>query len=141
MNQDDAIKIEATVNAPLEKVWDFYSNPEHIVKWNQPSEDWHTTKAENDLRAGGKFLSRMEAKDGSAGFDFAGIYDEVELNNFFRYKMEDSRRVEVKMVEENGQTKVTVIFDPETENDPEYQKAGWQAILDSFKNYVESQPE
>ncbi len=135
----EPITVEATINAPIQKVWEFYNSPEHIMQWNSPSPDWHTTKAENDLQAEGKFLFRMEAKDGSGGFDFGGTYDEVVESNLIKYTMGDNRKVEIRMVEESGQTKVTVTFDPENENTPEFQKAGWQGILDNFKRYVESQ--
>lgn len=131
------ITIETTVNAPLEKVWDFWGKPEHITKWNAASEDWHTPRAENDLRTGGKFSSRMEAKDGSFGFDFEGIYGEVIDHQKIAYAMPDGRQVEILFEEVNGQTKVTEHFDPETENSEEMQRQGWQAILDNFKKYVE----
>src|SRR6266481_2238277 len=89
------ITVAATVNAPIVKVWDSWTNPEHIIKWNNASDDWHTTKAENDLRVGGKFLSRMEAKDGSFGFDFGGVYDEVKTNELIAYTIGDGRKVKV----------------------------------------------
>jgi uncharacterized protein YndB with AHSA1/START domain len=132
------ITIETTINAPVQKVWELYNAPEHVMQWNSPSSDWHTPKAENDLRPGGIFNYRMEAKDGSMGFDFGGTYDEVVENSLIKYTMGDGRKVAVSMNEENGQTKVVVTFDLETENTPEKQRAGWQAILDSFKKYVES---
>lgn len=133
-----SLTVENFINARLQKVWDLYTKPEHIVKWNQASEDWHTTRSENDLRTGGKFSSRMEAKDGSEGFDFGGTYDEVVDLKSMKYTMDDQRKVSIEMLDENGQTKITVTFDPENYNTPEFQKQGWQAILDSFKKYVES---
>ncbi|MCB0726200.1 MAG: SRPBCC family protein [Ignavibacteriae bacterium] len=140
MEQDNKIKItvKATVNSPVEKVWEMWTNPEHIVKWNNASDDWHTTKAENDLRTGGKFLSRMEAKDGSFGFDFEGIYDKVVPNKLIEYSLGDIRKVKVEFEDENGKTNITEIFDAETTNSVELQRTGWQAILDNFKKYTES---
>jgi len=132
------ITVETTVKAPLEKVWDFYTSPVHIVKWNSASDDWHTTKAENDLRTGGKFLSRMEAKDGSFGFDFEGVYDDVLINERIAYTMTDGRKAEITFTSENNETKMTVIFDAENENPIDMQREGWQAILDSFKKYTET---
>ncbi|MEP7103266.1 MAG: SRPBCC family protein [Candidatus Dojkabacteria bacterium] len=134
-----SITVNETINAPIQKVWDFYTMPEHIMKWNNASPDWHTPKAENDLRAGGRFLSRMEAKDGSQGFDFTGTYDEVVDKSLIKYTMdgEDKRKVAISMKEENGQTKIEVTFDLENENPEEVQRGGWQSILNNFKSYVE----
>lgn len=131
------ITINAVVNAPLQKVWDYYSQPEHVTKWSFADESWHSPRAENDLRTGGKFLTRMEAKDGSAGFDFEGIYDSVEQLKSFQYTMSDGRTVSTAFTDMGEQTEITVTFDPETENEPEFQRQGWQAILDNFKEYVE----
>lgn len=97
----ERITVQAVINAPMQKVWDLYTKPEHIVEWNNASDDWHTTKAENDLRAGGKFLSRMEAKDGSAGFDFEGVFNEVS-DGLIKYTLGDGRKVEITMAENNG---------------------------------------
>lgn len=135
----DKIKIQAEVKAEAEKVWSYWNDPQHIQVWNTPSEDWHTSKAENDLRVGGTFLSRMEAKDGSYGFDFSGVYDEVEKNKVISYTLADGRRVKTEFFNENGRTKITTFFEPESENSKEMQKAGWQAILNNFKDYVENQ--
>ena len=131
------ITIGATVNAPIEKVWQYWGGPEHITKWNSPSPDWHTPYAENDLRTGGKFVSRMEAKDGSFGFDFGGVYDEVIPNKRIVYTMGDGRQAVNDFTSEGDQTKITIVFDAENENPLEFQQAGWQAILDSFKKYTE----
>lgn len=131
------ITVKAVIDAPVQKVWEFYTQPKHITQWNNASEDWHTPHAENDLRAGGKFLSRMESKDGKEGFDFAGIYDEILTNSLIKYTMGDGRKVTVTMDEEGNQTKIEVSFDPENENSRELQQAGWQSILDNFKKYVE----
>jgi uncharacterized protein YndB with AHSA1/START domain len=131
------ITVESTINAPVEKVWKYWSAPEHITKWCSPSEDWHAPRAENDLTKGGKFLTRMEAKDGSFGFDFAGVYDEVKTNELIEYTMSDGRNVVIKFAGNASETRVTETFDPETQNSLEMQKAGWQAILDNFKKYTE----
>jgi uncharacterized protein YndB with AHSA1/START domain len=132
------ITIEATVNAPVEKVWDAYTDPKQITQWNSPSPDWHSPRAENDLRPGGTFNYRMEAKDGSFGFDFGGTFDEVKPNELLAYTIGDGRKVENIFTKEGDATKVTVIFEAENQNPAEYQKAGWQAILDNFKKYAES---
>lgn len=132
------ISIEASINAPVEKVWKTWSEPEHIMKWNNASDDWHTTKAENDLRAGGKFLSRMEAKDGSFGFDFAGIYTHVKPHELIAYTLEDGRKVSITFRSEGMSTYIKSDFEAETQNPEEMQKAGWQAILDNFKKYTEA---
>ncbi|RZJ47000.1 MAG: activator of HSP90 ATPase [Chryseobacterium sp.] len=135
----DPIKIDITILAPVEKVWDYFNTPEHIVKWNFARESWECPSSENDLRVGGKFKNRMEAKDGSFGFDFEGIYDEVMTNERIKYHLEDGRNVEVifEKIDENT-TKVTEIFDPEKQNSAEMQRDGWYAILNNFHKYVEN---
>jgi len=132
------ITVDATVNAPVEKVWKFWTEPEHIKQWNNASDDWYTPKAENDLRVGGKFLSRMEARDGSFGFDFEGIYDEVEPLSVIAYSMSDGRQVRTVFEREGDKTKVTTNFDAETQNSIEMQQGGWQAILNNFKKHAEA---
>lgn len=132
------ITIEATINGHIDKVWKIWTSPEHIVKWNAASNDWHTTKAENDLRVGGKFSFRMEAKDGSVGFDFWGTYDTIETNKQIAYTMGDARTAHVQFTSVGDATKVVEIFDSETENSVELQRNGWQAILNNFKNHVEA---
>lgn len=131
------ITISTTINASLEKVWEYLNTPEHIVQWNAASSDWHTTKAENDLQVGGKLFSRMEAKDGGFGFDFIGIYDEISPFNTIRYHLEDGRNVAINFSYDNGFTSITETFEAEGTNPIELQRSGWQAILDNFKNYVE----
>lgn len=131
------VTVKAVVQAPMEKVWNCWSEPEHITKWNQASEDWHAPRAENDLRAGGKFLTRMEAKDGSMGFDFFGVYDEVKHHELISYTLEDGRKVEITFTDLGGATKVVETFDAEGTHPVEFQQAGWQAILDNFKKYTE----
>ena len=108
------------------------------MKWNAASEDWHTTRAENDLRAGGVFSSRMEARDGSAGFDFGGTYDEVKQYELISYTLGDGRKVSVNFAAEGEETLVTEIFEAEMQNPADMQRDGWQAILDHFKKYVEA---
>jgi len=132
------ITVEATVNAPVEKVWKIWTSPEHIVKWNTAHPDWHTPRAENDLRVGGKFLSRMEAKDGSFGFDFGGTYDVVDSNKRIAYTMGDGRTADTIFKIENGKTHITTVFDAENENPVQMQKDGWQAIMNNFKSYTET---
>lgn len=110
-NQQTAITVEATVNAPVEKVWKYWSTPEHIMKWNNASDDWHSSAATNDLRTGGTLSVRMEAKDGSAGFDFGGVYDEVKTNQLIAYTMGDGRKVKVTFTTMGNQTKVTETFE------------------------------
>ena len=133
----ETITVEAHVDAPLPKVWDCFTNPQSIVKWNAASEDWHSPHAENDLREGGSFNYRMEAKDGSEGFNFTGTYTSVVPHESFAYAMDDSRKVTVSFVPEEEGTRVVETFDPENENPLEMQKAGWQSILDNFKKYAE----
>ncbi len=135
---DKAVTISATVNAPVEKTWDYFFNPVHIIKWNTPSPDWHTPSASGDLRPGGRFTSRMEAKDGSMGFDFGGVYDEVTPNEFASYTMDDGRKVTISFTGTENGTEIIEKFDPEDMNPVEFQQAGWQAILDSFKTYTEN---
>lgn len=133
-----SITVEATVNALVENVWKLWTSPEHIIKWNQASNDWHTTKAENDLKHGGSFMNRMEATDGSFGFDFKGTYDTVKPNEQLSYVLEDGRKVKVIFEAFGSITKITEIFEAENENSTDMQKNGWQAILESFKKYAET---
>ena len=132
------ITVQTTVNAPVSKVWEYWSKPEHITKWATASDDWHTTKSENDLRVGGSFSSRMEAKDGSFGFDFGGVYDEVITNEYIEYTLGDGRKVKVYFNVDGDQTTVTEEFDAENQNPVEMQRGGWQGIMDNFKKYTES---
>nr|WP_315145439.1 SRPBCC family protein [uncultured Flavobacterium sp.] len=137
MKPIETITVETLVNAIIEKVWEFWTKPEHITQWNNASEDWHTPRAENDLQIGGKFLSRMEAKDGSFGFDFEGIYDEVLTNEKISYTLLDDRKVSITFLPTENGVQVTETFEAETMNTLELQKMGWQAILNNFKKYVE----
>lgn len=132
------ITVRSVVDAPAEKTWEFWTNPEHVRKWNNASPDWHTPSAENDLRPGGKFSYRMEARDGSSGFDFAGIYDEVKHPASIAYTIGDGRKVRVSFISRGSKTEIWETFDAEGLNTPERQRQGWQAILDNFKKYVEN---
>lgn len=133
----EKIKIETSVSADINKVWNYWTKPEHITKWNFASDDWHCPKSENDLRTGGKFNSRMEAKDGSFGFDFGGIYDDVIEHKKIAYTMEDGRQAITNFESQGNKTKITTLFDPEKTNPIEMQKNGWQEILNNFKKHVE----
>lgn len=136
---DSSIMIQTTINAPVPTVWVKYTGSEHIVQWNSASDTWHTPQAENDLTVGGKFSFRMEAKDKSAGFDFEGTYTSVQEHELIEYVMADGRKVHVEFKSVPTGTQVTVTFEVESDNSVEMQRDGWQAILDSFKRYVESQ--
>ena len=131
------ITIEADIDASVDHVWKLWNEPSHIVRWNHASDDWHTTEAENDLTVGGAFRSRMEAKDGSFGFDFGGVYETIEPHQLIQYRMEDGRKVRIEFVPNGERTSVTEVFDADQENPVDMQQAGWQAILDNFKRYAE----
>lgn len=131
------IKIETTISAPPQKVWTYWTKPEHITKWNFASDDWQCPRATNDLRTGGKYSARMEAKDGSFGFDFVAVYDEVVDQKKIAYTMEDGRQAITEFQGLGDQTKVMTTFDAETQNPAEMQRQGWQAILNNFKSYTE----
>ena len=132
------LKVSVIIDSDLKTVWDKLTNPIHITKWNAASEDWHCPFAENDLRVGGKFKSRMEAKDGSFGFDFEGVYTNVNEFNSYQYKLADDRVIDVFLKELKEGIEVTEIFDPENENPYEMQEMGWQSILNKFKDYCEA---
>jgi uncharacterized protein YndB with AHSA1/START domain len=136
-NTPTLITIEANVHAPIEKVWTLWTDPKHIVNWNNASPDWHTPHAENDVRTGGKFKSTMAAKDGSMQFDFEGTYTAVELHKKIEYTLTDKRRVQIAFQTQGNAVHITEHFEAETQNTFELQKMGWQAILDNFKKYVE----
>ncbi|MEI9944422.1 MAG: SRPBCC domain-containing protein [Chitinophagaceae bacterium] len=132
------ITVEAVVNAPVEKVWETWTKPEHIMQWCQASDDWHAPLAENDVKVGGKFKTVMAAKDGSFSFDFGGVYTAIKENEAMAYDMADGRQVSIQF-KKNGanETKVIETFDPEDINPEEMQRGGWQAILNNFKKYTE----
>ena len=131
------ITIQTTISADQKKVWDYYTDPKHIVNWNFASDDWCCPSAENDLRVGGRYKTRMEAKDKSFGFDFEAVYNEIVDGEKFIYTMGDERKVNVSFGNFHGKTKIIVIFDAEKENSEEMQRNGWQSILNNFKSYVE----
>ena len=133
-----AITIETTVNAPIEKVWKTWAEPEHITKWCQASDDWHAPNSENDLRTGGKFKTTMAAKDGSFSFDFGGTYTDVVDHKKIAYSLDDNRKVVIHFSSEGNTTKIVETFDPESVNSIDMQRDGWQAILNNFKKYTES---
>ena len=132
------ITVETIINAPVEKVWEYWTKPEHIIKWNNASEDWHTPRAENDLRVGGRFVSRMEAKNGSMGFDFGGVYDEVRNNEYIEYTMDDQRKVKITFSGSGNETKVVESFEAEETHSIDMQRQGWQNIIDNFKSYIDN---
>ncbi len=138
MENNPKITIEAVIDAPIEKIWEYWTKPEHIVNWCNASEDWCAPSAINDLRVGGTFVTRMEAKDKSAGFDFGGKYDLVKKNENIEYTMDDGRKVKIEFIKQDNKTKVIETFDAETENSLEMQKNGWQSILNNFKKYTEN---
>lgn len=134
--ENTKIIVQVSVSAEKQKVWDYYTQPEHITKWNFADSSWHCPSAMNDLKVGGRYIARMEAKDGSFGFDFDAVYTDINQGENFTYEF-GGRLATVTFIETNGQTAVTVTFDPETENSIELQRNGWQAILDNFKKYTE----
>lgn len=136
--KNDIITVETSVKAPVEKIWELWTMPEHIKNWNKANDDWQTTNAENDLRPGGRFVSRMEAKDGSMGFDFGGTYDNIDAKKLISYTLDDGRKVEINFAYEGDTTKITETFEAENTNPIAMQEGGWQSILDNFKKYAES---
>jgi uncharacterized protein YndB with AHSA1/START domain len=131
------IRIEATISAAPAKVWSYWTKPEHITKWNFAVPEWQCPKASNDLRVGGKYAARMEAKDGSFGFDFEAVYTDVVDQKKLAYTMPDGRKVTTTFEGQGSATKVTTVFDAEKQNPEEMQKSGWQSILNNFKKYTE----
>jgi len=129
------ITVDTAVNAPMKTVWKAYTTPEDIMAWNAASDDWCCPKATVDLRNGGSFVTRMEAKDGSAGFEFGGTYEAVTEHERIEYKMEDGRRVTVEFSENGSGVTVKVTFDAETENSIDLQRSGWQSILDNLAQH------
>ena len=137
-NNKVKITVQVSVKATMEKVWKAWTSPEDIIKWNAASDDWHTTKAENDLKVGGKFSYRMEAKDGSFGFDFGGTYDAVKTNELIAYTMDDGRTSIITFEQKDNEINIIQTFEAENENSVELQQNGWQAIMDNFKKYIEN---
>jgi uncharacterized protein YndB with AHSA1/START domain len=139
MASEGKIEIESKINAKLDQVWEYWTKPEHITKWNKASEDWLCTNAENELKEGGKFKYRMESEDGKVGFDFAGTYKEVKEKEKLTYELEDGRNAEVTFSEEDGNVMIKETLDTEGENPVEQQEQGWKSILENFKAYAEEQ--
>jgi uncharacterized protein YndB with AHSA1/START domain len=133
-----SISVRAKINAPIGKVWKYWTTPEDIVRWNNATDDLHTPKAVNDLREGGNFSYRMEAKDGSMGFDFGGTYKKVTINKQIDYTIGDGRKVKIIFSTLGNKTEVLETFEAEDINSIEMQRNGWQSILNNFKNYAES---
>jgi uncharacterized protein YndB with AHSA1/START domain len=133
-----SITVKASVKAPVEKVWKYWNEPQHITRWCAASDDWHAPKAENDLRVGGNFSTTMAAKDGSMSFDFGGVYTQVETNKRIEYTIGDGRKVSIVFTAAGAETRIEETFEAEGTNPVEMQRAGWQAILDNFKKYTES---
>ena len=134
----DKITVEIVVSAPVEKVWNLWTNPKHIIHWNNASDDWHTPRAENNLHPGGRFSYRMAAKDESSQFDFEGIYDEVKTHEMISYTLGDGRKVEIIFSPKENETKIVESFQPESTHTIEMQQFGWQSILNNFKKYAET---
>jgi len=134
--QQNKILVKAIVAAPIDKVWDYYTKPERITKWNFADPSWHCPTASNDLKVGGKYIARMEAKDGSSGFDFEAVYTEVIAQQKLSYQF-DGRNASIDFISKQDKTEVIIQFDPETENSIELQREGWQAILNNFKKFTE----
>lgn len=132
------ITVETTVNTSIENAWHCWTTPECIMQWCSGSPDWHTQKATNDLKEGGTFVTRMEAKDGSVGFDFGGTYSTVVEYKQIEYTMDDGRKVSIAFEGQDGSTHIVETFDAENENPVEMQRAGWQTIMDNFKKHAES---
>lgn len=135
---NEKITIKANISSNIQKVWDYYTKPEHITKWNYALDTWHCPRAYNDLSVGGKLSWRKEAKDGSYGFDYEGVYNEIEEKKKIIYTLLDDRKVEVNFHSYGNQTVVQITFDPENQNPREMQEEGWQKILDNFKKYTET---
>ena len=134
----NVITVSTEVRGSIKSVWESWTLPEHIVHWNFADDSWHAPAALNDLRVGGKFSYRMEAKDGSEGFDFSGVYTEIVALKVIAYTMDDGRTARVTFEENGDSTIVTEVFEAEQMNPVEMQQAGWQMILDNFKRYTES---
>ena len=130
-----SITIEASIHAPIEKVWFCWSEPKHITQWCQASSDWHAPHAENDLRTNGKFKTTMAAKDGSVSFDFEGVYTNIQHHKLIEYTMADGRKVSIRFSNTGKETRVIETFEAESENPFEMQRGGWQAIINNFKKY------
>ncbi|RZJ52628.1 MAG: polyketide cyclase [Flavobacterium sp.] len=132
------ITVQNKINASIDKVWKLWSLPEHIVKWNSPSDEWHTSDAQNDLRVGGKFKFVMTSKDRSNSFDFEGTYTRVEKNKLIEYKLSDNRTASIRFENQDDVVKITEIFEPQKQDSESMQKEWCQAVVDNFKQYAEN---
>ena len=132
------ITVKTTVKAPIEKVWKYWTKPEHITQWNNASDDWHCPTATNDLRVGGKFNFTMASKDGKMSFDFEGEYSNIKEYSSIEYHIIGGRKVIINFEETNDGIAITESFEPEDENSEELQRGGWQNIIDNFKKYTEN---
>jgi uncharacterized protein YndB with AHSA1/START domain len=132
------ISVQVSIHAPIEKIWKCWTSPEDIICWNNASDDWHTVRAENDLRRGGKFSFRMEARDGSTGFNFDGVYDEVITLKQIGYTISDGRKVKIIFLKSGDEIKLIEVFEAEDYHTAELQRSGWQAILNNFRKHVET---
>lgn len=131
------ITVQVSIEAPIDKVWQYFTDPAHIVNWNSASEDWHTPRAESDFKVGGSFVYRMEAKDGSMGFDLPGTFTKIELHKHISYSLADGRKVSIDFTPTSSGTNLVESFEAENQNSIELQQYGWQSILESFKKYTE----
>ncbi|MDB4921895.1 SRPBCC family protein [Mucilaginibacter sp.] len=138
METKEVITVETLIDANVEKVWEYWTNPEHLTHWVFASDDWHAPYADNDLRTDGKFKTTMAAKDDSFSFDFEGVYTDVKPHSLIEYVIADGRKVKIDFISQGNATKVVEAFEAESENPIEMQKGGWQAILDNFKKYTEA---
>ena len=136
--ENSTVTLEQLIKAPINTVWEFFTNPEHITKWNHASEDWHCPYAQNDLRIGGKFSYRMEEKKGQEGFDFSGSYVDIRINEFIAYTLDDDRKVDIYFQDLGDETKIIQTFEIEHVYPREMQKEGWNSILLHFKEYAEA---
>ena len=134
----EKITVTTTIKANIEKIWAYWTQPEHIIQWNFAAEEWCCPRATNELQSGGSFNWRMESKDGKMGFDFVGTYDKIIENELITYKMPDGRQVDITFESTGEEVIVKEIFDPEQINPIDLQRNGWQAILENFKKHVES---
>ena len=132
------ITVETKVNSGIDKIWEFWTKPEHIVNWNFAIPEWHCPKAKNDLEVGKSFSYRMEAKDGSMGFDYEGTYIQIEPNTVIEYVLGDGRKVSIDFEKKADSVSIVETFEVEDTNTLEQQRQGWQAILNNFKKYVEA---
>ncbi len=132
------IQVKTSIKCDIKKVWEYFTKPKHIVKWNHASDDWNCPYAENDFHVGGKFLYTMSAKDGSASFDFEGVYTDIKKFKLIEYDINDGRHVKVQITSIPNGTKITETFEAENTNPVKLQKDGWQAILDNLRKYTES---